>query len=50
MADALSTAFLVMGVGRSETLLRRLDSVDAFFIRKDGSTSATASFPVGATS
>lgn len=45
-ADVLSTALFVLGADQGIELLQRMPGTDAFFVLKDGSTIATAGFPL----
>jgi thiamine biosynthesis lipoprotein len=46
VADALSTAVFVLGVGRGLELVRATPGADAFVVLKDGRSLATAGFPL----
>lgn len=45
VADALSTALFIVGIGGADALLSRFDGASAFFVNSDGTTVTTDGFP-----
>jgi thiamine biosynthesis lipoprotein len=46
LADALSTAVLVLGLGRGLALVTEMPDVEALMVLKDGRVYMTAGFPL----